>query len=212
MTSYHNVKNILRDFKNDDNQLKILKRKVPKKSDIFFKKLYIFLPSISGYVRLFNAKKDIQELLKNNIPSKIKLDPFYDIWIDDMVNLCKIFCFFLGEDKVSIWIGAHRGCKRYHVDMVPYRLLVTYSGQGTELLPNYAANRKAFIDGKSNKEIILDETKIKFINKWDIAIFRGGKDGILHRTPDSALKNFSSVLMRLDNASFLEEIKKLNGV
>ena len=41
----------------------------------------------------------------------------------------------------------------------------------------------------------------------DIAIFRGGKNGILHRTPNSAL-NHSSILMRLDNSSFLEDIKK----
>ena len=33
--------------------------------------------------------------------------------------------------------------------MVPFRLLVTYEGQGTELLPNYAADREAFIEGKA---------------------------------------------------------------
>ena len=108
MISYHNIKNTLRDFKNGDSQLEILKRKTPKKSDLFFKKLFNFLPSTSGYISLSNTKKDIQDLLKNNIPSKIKSDSFYDIWIDDMTNLCKIFCFFLGEDKVSIWVGAHR--------------------------------------------------------------------------------------------------------
>ena len=52
----------------------------------------------------------------------------------------------------------------------------------------------------------------KFINKWDVAIFRGGRNGILHRTPDSALDCNSSILMRLDDSSFLEEIKKINGV
>ena len=96
--------------------------------------------------------------------------------------------------------------------MVPYRLLVTYAGQGTELLPDFAANRNAFDEGKPNEEIIKDKSALKFINKWDIAIFRGGKKGILHRTPDSALKESSSILMRLDNSSFLEEINKINYV
>ena len=59
-------------------------------------------------------------------------------------------------------------------------------------------------------KIIKDESARKFINKWDIAIFRGGKNGILHRTPDSALKYYSSILMRLDDPSFLDEIKKVN--
>ena len=129
-----------------------------------------------------------------------------------MSSLCKIFCKFIGENKISFWIGTKRGCKRYHVDMVPYRLLVTYAGQGTELLPDFAANRYAFDEGKPNEEIIKDKSALKFINKWDIAIFRGGKKGILHRTPDSALKESSSILMRLDNSSFLEEINKINYV
>ena len=60
--------------------------------------------------------------------------------------------------------------------------------------------------------ILFTNTKSarKFINKWDIAVFRGGKNGILHRTPDSALQNQSSILMRLDNSSFLEEINRIN--
>ena len=38
MISYHNIKNTLRDFKNGDSQLEILKRKTPKKSDLFLSK------------------------------------------------------------------------------------------------------------------------------------------------------------------------------
>ena len=54
--------------------------------------------------------------------------------------------------------------------MVPYRLLITYSGKGTEILPNYAANREAFQEGKSNQEIIKDKSGLKYLDKWDIAI------------------------------------------
>ena len=123
-----------------------------------------------------------------------------------------LFCTFLNTNKLSFWLGSARGCKRYHVDMVPFRLLVTYEGQGTEILPNYAANRNAFVEGKPNNKIVKDKSARKFINKWDIAIFKGGKNGILHRTPDSALKCHSSILMRLDDPSFLDEIKKVNKV
>ena len=96
--------------------------------------------------------------------------------------------------------------------MVPFRLLVTYAGQGTELLPDYAANKNAFREGKSNKEILKSKSALEYINKGDIAIFRGGEDGILHRTPDSALDSKSSILMRLDAPSFLDEIKNINQV
>ena len=120
-----------------------------------------------------------------------------------MAELSKLFCKFLGDDKISFWVGTRRGCKRYHVDMVPFRLLVTYAGQGTEVLPDCAANRNAFfVKEKQIKKFLRDKSALKFINKWDVAVFRGGEDGILHRTPDSALTNSSSVLMRLDNSFF----------
>jgi hypothetical protein len=127
-----------------------------------------------------------------------------------MSNICKLFCNFKNDKSISFWLGTQRGCKRYHVDMVPYRLLVTYAGQGTELLPNEGANRKAFIDGKSNKEILKNKSYLSNLNKWDIAIFRGGQEGILHRTPESALKGNSSILMRLDDKSFYNDINKIN--
>ena len=78
-----------------------------------------------------------------------------------MSDICKLFCIFLNANKLSFWLGNVRGCKRYHVDMVPFRLLVTYEGQGTELLPNYAADREAFIEGKPNNEIIKDKSAKK---------------------------------------------------
>ena len=212
MTNYNMVKQNLFDFKNDDKQLKIIARKIPKNSDFFFNKLYKCLNSVSGFVKYDNSKQDIQKFLDRIITKDIKCDPFYRVWIDDMSNLCKLFCKFIGDNKISFWVGTERGCKRYHVDMVPFRLLVTYAGQGTEVLPDYAANRNAFREGQSNKEILKSKSALEYINKWDIAIFRGGEDGILHRTPDSALDCKSSILMRLDAPSFLDEIKNINQV
>ena len=199
-------------FKNSENQLEILKRTSPSQSNLFFKEFSKSIFSITGFISINQPKKDINKLLKNTLPLSIQCNSFYDIWLEDMSNVCKLFCTFLNTNKLSFWLCNARGCKRYHVDMVPFRLLVTYKGQGTELLPNYAADRDAFIEGKPNNKIIKDQSARKFINKWDIAIFRGGKNGILHRTPDSALKCYSSILMRLDDSSFLKEIKKLNGV
>ena len=200
------------DFKNNESQLEILKRPSPSQSNLFFKEFSKSIFSITGLISKNQPKKDIKKLLKKTLPLSIQDNSFYDIWLEDMSNVCKLFCTFLNTNKLSFWLGNSRGCKRYHLDMVPFRLLVTYKGQGTELLPNYAADRDAFIEGKPNNKIIKDKSARKFINKWDIAIFRGGKNGILHRTPDSALKCYSSILMRLDDSSFLEEIKKVNGV
>ena len=48
---------------------------------------------------------------------------------------------------------------------------------------------------------------------WDVAVFRGGKDGLLHRTPDDAL-NTPSILLRLDHCSYwknLQNYQEKNG-
>ncbi len=45
-----------------------------------------------------------------------------------------------------------------------------------------------------------------------IAIFRGGPKGNLHRTPESALKGNSSILMRLDDKSFYKDIDRINNL
>lgn len=201
----------LKEFKTSNSCLKIFKREIPIHSDFFFKKICKKFTSISCFINYSKAKNDIKGIFTKVFTSEIMNDPFFNFWLDDMSSICKMYCKFLDEDKISFWIGTKRGCKRYHIDMVPFRLLVTYSGQGTELLPNEAANRQAFFQGKPNDQIVKDKSKLRFVNKWDIAVFKGGREGILHRTPDNALNEGSSLLMRLDNSSFLESIRKNNN-
>ena len=95
--------------------------------------------------------------------------------------------------------------RRYHTDNVPRRLLVTYAGQGTEWIQNHDADRKAYEAGEPNEKIIKNKSKLNFIGLWNIAIFSGGSDGVLHRTPDTAL-NGSSILMKLDNPKFINSV------
>ena len=54
--------------------------------------------------------------------------------------------------------------------MVPFRLLVTYAGQGTELLPDKAADRTAFINGKPNEKIVKDRS-LKFLSSGILLFF-----------------------------------------
>lgn len=207
MINYYKEINFFEKFKTCNDQIAVLKRKVPTGFNLFFKKLYESPFSVFGAISKKNAKADIHKLLKSKIAKNILCDEYYRNWLVDMSNVCKIFCTFQGEESISFWLGSSRGCRRYHVDMVPYRLLVTYDGQGTEILPNEAADRNAFIKGKSNDEIVINKFATSFLDKWDIALFRGGKDGILHRTPESASSKSNSILMRLDGLSFFKEIE-----
>ncbi|MFL9629356.1 hypothetical protein, partial [Aeromonas jandaei] len=56
---------------------------------------------------------------------------------------------------------------------------------------------------------VINQSAIQFLNPWDISVFKGGSKGILHRTPDEAMKG-SSLLMRLDHPSFWEKINQQN--
>ena len=73
-----------------------------------------------------------------------------------------------------------------------------------------AADRTAFANGKSNEPVIKDPSAICFMKAWDVAVFRGGTKGLLHRTPDDAL-NGPSIMMRLDHPSFWDRTLKHQG-
>ena len=76
-----------------------------------------------------------------------------------MAKLCKTFCDLEESNFVSFQLSIYRGCKRYHVDKVIQRLLVTYAGQGTEWLPNEAADIRAYLNGEPNQNIVKDINK-----------------------------------------------------
>ncbi|MBC62278.1 MAG: hypothetical protein CMP11_07460 [Zetaproteobacteria bacterium] len=183
------------------HQMTLIKRKQLDHGNTFFQDLMCTPLKIVGKVYKNSTTKDIHELLVNKIHTKLQVDPFYKIWLDDMAKVCEIFCETLESEAVSFYLGTQRSCRRYHVDNVPLRLLVTYAGLGTEWIPDDAADRLAFESGAPNEEIIKDPSKKQFINTWDIAIFQGGPKGLLHRTPDEALKK-PSVFLRLDHSSF----------
>ena len=126
-------------------------------------------------------------------------------WVIDMAGVCNIFCETLATSTVGFCLATKRACQRYHIDNVPLRLLVTYYGKGTEWVPDSAVDRLAYNSGMPNDKILTNSNARKFLNTWDIAIFRGGPDGLLHRTPDAAL-NTPSILLRLDHESFWDTV------
>ena len=204
---YANNLESLVEFVHQPHQLTILKREAPKGAEDFFKKFATHTLGVAGEVHKASALEDIRHILEDQVPADIKTDPLYEVWLNDMARISASFCDVEHDDSISFWVGSRRGCRRYHVDNVPRRLLVTYAGQGTEWLPDDAADRTAFAEGEPNEKIITDATAKQFIGQWDVALFRGGSDGLLHRTPDEALNQFS-ILMRLDNKVFWEKILK----
>lgn len=197
----------IKDFPNKSDQLAIMNRSMPENASLFFTQLLKISFNITGEIYKETATINIKDLLSDKLPKKIKNNVFYQPWIEDMANLCEMFCITEKSSYISFSISSHRGCRRYHIDNVPLRLLVTYAGQGTEWLPDEFANKRAYANGEPNERIIKDISKKQFVGEWDIALFKGGPEGLLHRTPDSALNN-NSILMRLDHARFWKDIQR----
>ena len=195
----------LKDFTTRADQLGIVEREPPAGAEPFFQRLMKEPFGIFGKVRKRSAVEDIHDILKNELSNEVQCDPFYQLWLSDMAEICIASCTIQGCDFISFWLGSERGCRRYHIDSVDLRMLVTYAGKGTEWIPDDAADRAAFANGEPNEKIVKDRSAIQYMKKWDIALFRGGPKGLLHRTPDAALDDLS-ILMRLDHSSFWEKL------
>ena len=195
----------LKEFKDTGYKLGILKREQPEAANSFFQKLIKNDFKIDGTISLINLREDLENLVQEIIPDQLSSSDFYNYWLSDMETVCRTFLLIEKTDSLCFWLGTKRECRRYHIDNVPRRLLVTYAGQGTEWIQNQDADLKAYEAGEPNEKIVRDKSKLNFIDTWNIAIFTGGSDGILHRTPDSAL-NGPSILMRLDHPEFLNSV------
>ena len=192
-------------FKHQEEQLAILERQPLGGGDEFFKKLSERPLNVIGIVGKKTCVEEILALLEDEISEDLKSSDFYMQWVIDMAGVCNIFCETLATSTVGFCLATQRACQRYHIDNVPLRLLVTYYGKGTEWVPDSAVDRLAYDSGMPNNKILTNNTARKFLNAWDIAIFRGGPDGLLHRTPDAAL-NTPSILLRLDHESFWDKV------
>ena len=193
-------------FYKDELYLNILDREKPYKSNEFFKNLIEEPFEFNVNIKKVNAFEDIKYHLNKELLKRVQDQIFYYKWIKDMSKICILYSDIIKKDSLNFSLKTSRGCKRYHIDNVPVRLLVTYYGKGTEWLPRDVCNYSAYYNGESNEKIIKIKNRSKFIKPWSIAVFKGqkfkgGTKAILHRTPNEAL-NKKSLLMCLDSEAF----------
>lgn len=197
----------VKSFKRSKYHMGVVNRMIPEDAQDFFQKMMVKHPfaELFGEVRKMFCREDLLFLLDPlKLSTELQSAPFFIKWINDMAKVCETFCDVLNTDSVCFWLGMERGCHRFHVDMVDFRLLVTYAGKGTEWVPIGAADRSAIEKCEANDKIVKDKSLVQHANEWDIYIFRGGPDGVVHRSPYETLEEGQSILMRLDLPSFLD--------
>lgn len=100
----------------------------------------------------------------------------------------------------------HDGCRLFHADRVPVRLLCTYCGPGTQWVPDAAANRAALGKG-DNAAICPDPGSVRSIARGDVALLKGdlwpgnAGRGLIHRSPPLGRSGTQRLLLALDIAA-----------
>ena len=195
----------LRDFPRQSAQLAIVSRTPKDGSETFFEKLKYVPLKIIGQVSKVKSEQNIQDLLYTTIPSYLQKDAFYRLWISDMAQISEMFCDINESDTIGFCLTSQRGCARYHVDNVPMRLLVTYAGQGTEWIPDTAADRRAFERGAPNEEIVKEMREIKGVHKIKPGIT--GLAQVNGRDSNSYDRKVELDYEYMKNANFMMDIK-----
>jgi hypothetical protein len=101
-------------------------------------------------------------------------------FVDDVVFLAKLFADIAGtrHPRVRLERVEDDGCALFHADTLRLRMLCTYAGPGTQWLENGNARREQLGSRgrtieEANRAIVVDESRIRSIPNWHVAIFKG---------------------------------------
>ncbi len=97
-------------------------------------------------------------------------------------------------DKLSVSFGPVRTnqCPKFHVDYVPYRLVTTYTGPGTEWVPDALVRRAALEREEqdaaaANRHVVPDPSAVRHAAAGEVLIMKGARHenrvGAVHRSP-----------------------------
>jgi hypothetical protein len=129
----------------------------------------------------------------------------------DIAMLVRHFAELSGTARLRLLLATVNTnmCRRFHTDMNDLRLLCTYTGPGTLLLPEDAADRKALQSGGDNDRIVRDPDAIVMAGETDVVILKGalypkdGTRGAIHRSPTVEETGQRRLLLRIDTNAFL---------
>ncbi|MEE3003143.1 MAG: DUF1826 domain-containing protein [Pseudomonadota bacterium] len=178
--------------------LTIVKRQEPKDAQDFFTLIKGKEIKTSILVHKRFAITQLDSHLRMILPKKCISSNFYKKWVEDMANICVLFSDITKTKEIIFWLSSTRVCKNFHIDKTDFRLLVTYSGAGTE----WISTPMLHLENMEN----LSKDTIYRLKTWNIALFNSCKDGIVHRSPQ-VKENSWSLLMRLDSSNF-KKMKK----
>lgn len=108
----------------------------------------------------------------------------------DLVFLSSMYCSVTSRcgARLRLTRVAARRQERFHTDRLDLRLLCTYSGPGTELLPEGAARRSA-LGHRADAVVMRDRGELRALRAGEVALIKGERYGgrcavgAIHRSP-----------------------------
>ncbi|MCS6899760.1 MAG: DUF1826 domain-containing protein [Myxococcales bacterium] len=133
------------------------------------------------------------------------------IWVQkDVERWGRRFVELTGLPRYHAMLGpvVNDKCKKFHVDYVMLRLLVTYAGPGTELAPDEIVNRQALeapacCHLEANEAILRDASRVIHARAGDVVVLKGnawpGNEGLgaVHRSPPVEGRNLRRLVLTL---------------
>ena len=194
---------ILSDIYHSKNNIVIWKRDIKKISNSALK---ILNKNPNLEISRIVSSENIKSTLIDEIGDDINFNNFFE----DISLLVDIFCTLFQLNKVGIRLACidKAMCPRFHVDMVPCRLVTTYCGIATEWLSHNDADRSKLgtgNQGKSDEEsgIYRSKEQIKYLNMGDVGLLKGESwegnqgAGLIHRSPNIE-KHEPRILLTID--------------
>ena len=121
-----------------------------------------------------------------------------------------MFCCLFGiqEAGLRFTVLNRAMCPRFHVDVVPCRLVTTYQGAGTQWLPHHLVDRSKLgmgNNGRSDEQsgLFAAPNDIQNLTSGDVALLKGERwlenegGGLVHRSPNLPT-GMHRLLTRLD--------------
>ena len=118
---------------------------------------------------------------------------------DDVTELVDMFCYLFEVKRVGLRLTTldRAMCPRFHVDMIPCRLVSTYCGRTTEWLYDEVVDRTKLGMGHHGKSdlqsgIYGHQKDVQELEPGDVALLKGGAwtgnegAGLVHRSPSLA--------------------------
>jgi len=112
----------------------------------------------------------------------------------DIAVLLAQLAHLANAPRLRVSFGAVRTnqCPKFHVDYVRYRLMTTYTGPGTEWVPDDAVRREALnhpveCPRDANEEIVRDASAVRHGAVGEVLVMKGARHetgrGAVHRSP-----------------------------